>query len=1061
MINQEFKFLIKKRINFVKSVRENQFLIDELLSGLYNDPSHFIYEILQNAEDAGATEIHFNLEHDKIVIKHNARHDFNFQDVDAITGIGNTTKAEDFNQIGKFGVGFKSVFAVSKTPIIHSGKFHFQINDFVVPLAIENNNCNGTTIILPFNHPQKTREDVYNLVENKLNNIGLKTLLFLRNINSIVWNSNESGGQYNKNIQNITGIKSAKYTSIQSNDNLDENIEKYLVIDKVIKINDKNLKIEIAYRIEKDKNDIEQIVPISDSESKLVVYFPTEKVTYLNFLIQGPFITTPNRENIPLENKKNELIIEGIGDLVASSLTIIKKIGLLNSDFLEILPIEDDRPEESIYSSIFNKIKEKLLSGENLLPTNHGGFSNNNNSLLANSYKLTKLLNQKDIKLLFGKAHWLDTSITPYQRSELRSYLLNEIGIEDINFEKFSNCINKPFMKSKDDKWILKFYCELIGKDKLFRDQIGWQEEGVLRLKPIIRLKNNNHCSPFDSAGKIQVYLPTKVKTSYQTVKTTIVENKTAKIFLDSLGIEEPDIIAEINETVLPKYIKGNKSIKTSEYLIDLSKLMLAVSNQKSSIKVDKLLADLQDISLIKSINNSSREIKLLKPNEVYIRTNDLKLYFKGQKDIYFIDESLYKRFNKNDLNSFAEKIRCNSHPRRIQFERKLSWEEKSEILKNESYSYTRDISILDFKIEGLKNCLRNITKEKSYLIWKWLLIGIQNYPGYTKDRFFKGIYKWTPQSVVRTTYFNSMFLKQLKGYNWINDNNNNYVRTNLVSIREIDNSYNTTDENVSLLIEVLEFKLDQIKEIEKKTGGLFIPKEHIDPYKQWLEEQENINDETEYETDLHEEIDSLDNNYKVAVEIVEPEIMLGDDLTNQRQTPSENTLMPIETNTVETDNINRLGQSSDTNIIEIGERGEKIVYNYLLNDRFSNKTDVVFTNDGFRFNADKNEKYQVRWLNVNGKVGKGYDFVISLNGKEIEYIEVKTTKKSGKSLHTITGTQWQFASDLFKKGQGEKYFIYVVKSAYTADPILLKIENPIKLWKDGKLYAHPIQFKI
>jgi hypothetical protein len=33
----------------------------------YADPSHFIFELLQNAEDAGASSVHFTLEPDRIV----------------------------------------------------------------------------------------------------------------------------------------------------------------------------------------------------------------------------------------------------------------------------------------------------------------------------------------------------------------------------------------------------------------------------------------------------------------------------------------------------------------------------------------------------------------------------------------------------------------------------------------------------------------------------------------------------------------------------------------------------------------------------------------------------------------------------------------------------------------------------------------------------------------------------------------------------------------------------------------------------------------------------------
>lgn len=50
----------------------------------YNDRTHFIYEILQNAEDAGATRIQFHLEKEKLVIKHDGR-PFNEKDIEGVS----------------------------------------------------------------------------------------------------------------------------------------------------------------------------------------------------------------------------------------------------------------------------------------------------------------------------------------------------------------------------------------------------------------------------------------------------------------------------------------------------------------------------------------------------------------------------------------------------------------------------------------------------------------------------------------------------------------------------------------------------------------------------------------------------------------------------------------------------------------------------------------------------------------------------------------------------------------------------------------------------------------
>jgi hypothetical protein len=135
MISKGFEELIKMRKEFIESVKKNRFGLNVILPELYNDSSHFIYEILQNAEDAkdekvrGAKKVEFELFEDRLDIYHNGA-DFDYDDIDGVTGIGISKKKDDLTSIGKFGVGFKSVFAVTETPYIFSGEYKIKIEEF-------------------------------------------------------------------------------------------------------------------------------------------------------------------------------------------------------------------------------------------------------------------------------------------------------------------------------------------------------------------------------------------------------------------------------------------------------------------------------------------------------------------------------------------------------------------------------------------------------------------------------------------------------------------------------------------------------------------------------------------------------------------------------------------------------------------------------------------------------------------------------------------------------------------------------------------------------------------
>ena len=199
MVENDFEKLIERRKKWVDATQENEFEIKDILSGLYDDPSHFIYEILQNAEDVKAKTVCFNLLTDKLEIWHDGK-DFNYKNVDGITGIGKTTKKHDLNAIGKFGVGFKSVFAVTESPCIFSGQYNFKIRNFVLPEELPRKyDVSGTWIIIPFNHPTRTSEEIYGKVKHRLNEIGLETLLFLKYIIKIKFKINHNlEGTYNK-----------------------------------------------------------------------------------------------------------------------------------------------------------------------------------------------------------------------------------------------------------------------------------------------------------------------------------------------------------------------------------------------------------------------------------------------------------------------------------------------------------------------------------------------------------------------------------------------------------------------------------------------------------------------------------------------------------------------------------------------------------------------------------------------------------------------------------------------------------------------------------------------
>ena len=67
-----FEELSLKRKRFDDSVQENKFErgIRHSTVEKYSDPVHFVFELLQNAEDQGATEAQFALSADNLIFRH-------------------------------------------------------------------------------------------------------------------------------------------------------------------------------------------------------------------------------------------------------------------------------------------------------------------------------------------------------------------------------------------------------------------------------------------------------------------------------------------------------------------------------------------------------------------------------------------------------------------------------------------------------------------------------------------------------------------------------------------------------------------------------------------------------------------------------------------------------------------------------------------------------------------------------------------------------------------------------------------------------------------------------
>ncbi|MBW2078543.1 MAG: DNA helicase, partial [Deltaproteobacteria bacterium] len=464
----------------------------------YSEQAHFIYELLQNADDVKATKATFELNKDGLLFSHNGKIHFSISDpqtewedkavgklghVNSITSIGNTTKIE--SEIGKFGYGFKSVFQYTSTPHVYDPPFTFKIERLVVPILLSGDHPervgSETMFFLPFNSDNKPPDRAFDEIGGLLKKLDCHPLLFLRYLEKVEWRDNDGNlGIYRKKPDTE---KKDNIISLITNVNGESSERRFLVFKGEITDphrSDIQHTIGVAFNLHLTDNQI-----ISDNKYPAYCFFATREETGLRFIVQAPFLLTDNREGIKQgENWNGELIGE-LSELVANSLPKLRDIGLFNNDSLQFLPIEYF-PEDHLFHPVYGAVLNKFRSEERLIPGKEGGHINANQAILARGKELTDLLDSKQLSLLLGRedAEWVDTNIT--ENTPLWDYLNKKLEIPVLRPEGVANHLHDEFMEEQTDKWIASFYAYLIEYPKLWKSPTS-----VLRKKEFIRLEDN------------------------------------------------------------------------------------------------------------------------------------------------------------------------------------------------------------------------------------------------------------------------------------------------------------------------------------------------------------------------------------------------------------------------------------------------------------------------------------------------------------------------------------------------------------------------------------------
>lgn len=648
---------------------------EALLAGHYSDSNHFVYELLQNAEDAQATKVVIEYYEDKLIFYHNGK-PFDENDVKGVSSMLMGTKDKnDASTIGKFGMGFKSVFKYTYQPEIYSDDEAFHIENYLLPVEISSAwdvqeekqklcyevgdggwftpfeaSAHLTKFVIPFAKKKNdgSIEKVQgNDVLSKLEGLTGEILLFLTYIKSLYWVDKKTG-RYAK----IT------LSAVDSDDNLvtcriegsahtgKEEITRYLKYKKVFDHPEmSNAEVSVAYKVNNRATNINEM-----SHPDVWVYFPTRDHTELPFLIHGSFETAVSREKLMTPSAFNDFLFDKLGNLIVESLEDLKKRKLITQGFIRrilITAFEDEENNNTI-PGLKEKISECFKQG-NYLPDRDGDYRAVSDVVMAVPFAIADFYGKKLFEESFSKV----TGFVAFNNereanfTEYFYWLINDLDVRTFTLDKWADGllhIGEKKIVSGDMEDLRLFYALLSdNRESIYSSNLTYSRSGpyermikntivkaweILKRAPLI-LNAEGMLVPALKNRTPNIYLGASSKYK-SVVASAIVDSKIASEFSrlleDGFGITEFDNFQYIKEKIIRKYINIGGEIRfedddhfENEYIEDVQQIIRHIEETHEIREMQELL---QDAYIIK-IKNNSDEAAFARPGEVHTDVSD------------------------------------------------------------------------------------------------------------------------------------------------------------------------------------------------------------------------------------------------------------------------------------------------------------------------------------------------------------------------------------------------------------------------------------------------------
>jgi hypothetical protein len=771
----EFENLQKSSKGLIES---RQFVgLKKLLSQFYPDKNHFIYELLQNAEDAGAKRVEFKVYNDKLIFLHDGPEPFTNHHIDAITNISLSTKLDDDSKAGKFGIGFKSVYAFTDTPSIYTDRISFKIKDMFYPEELPDTKTNGKTIFeFPFNNAKFEPQQAINKIEKGLRDISPTTLLFLTNVQEIDYTlTNGKAGIITAEHIKKTNFTTDKNTfpfvefihcsSLFDDGKQDENSD-WLRFNREINIKlgedekSKSRFVNIAFPIKRDntKNGYSFI----QRKGNVSIFFlaPNAK-SNLYFHINAPFGCPPSRDSLS-DTDDNKRLVTEIAELVHHAIMYLRDSNELTPAFFNLLPLGSDQVD-SFYAPIKNEMI-RIFSEEVVYPTITDGYKEKIQVISTNE-QIRKIIPIKDMRFLMQ-----EEDIFFLLNPQTRGYNFikeNKVTIVDEQtIYKFLDHLNErqinQFFEGRSKEWYKAIYAYLA-------EPATSKDVSLLQKCNIIFTQSKELVKPSEARflDDSSILLDKQYKEVDHGVYSGTDKNKDkSRLFLEFLGIKpftKNDSIAISKENYRDSLQKKLDELTEKDDIIAATKQLI---KYRYSNDYEKFPLDFENQAFI--LNDLG---ELVEPNECYLDAPYLLTGLSAAKSIhnkYAISKKYKKELTKQELVEFIDLLKENDvfYCLRI---------EKVDIYNNPNYEELTTSPSSVWRITRYDKCDWDIINIKKYIGLKNINISkliFNAIKGYNAASYYCAYREW--QQSVRTEV-PSQIVCALRDGEWLPDRNGNF----------------------------------------------------------------------------------------------------------------------------------------------------------------------------------------------------------------------------------------------------------------------------------------------